>query len=676
MATGRLICVGIICSVALNVSVLGNDANSPDETEGYTLPEVTVSAPRDFDYTTLPERDVIEQPFAESPGLETSTSVVGQKEIEQMHAYSVVDALKYIPGAWTETRGRKVKSFFSVRGQRYPYPGYLIDGAWFREFQEINYYLSAANFDRIEVLRSSSALLLGPGGMTGMINLVPRTYDEKETQIESLYGTHNTYRGNIAHGEAGTAYNYGIGAGYYHTDGSSGMNARENMTNLFGRAQYRIAEDVTLSWTNFGLLGDRQLKLAEPPAMSTLQTRRDSYDPMRTYITVAKLRFEPSSESSTEVLANYGGRRFDGKKVWTAGSKAGTVEKDLEEDYEYGTSFTHSQKLTENNTVRFGGLFNRWRTPTGKRFYVGNPGDIRTYSGVIVDDHDFGRLDTSVGYRYTQEHFKRFGGFNVEGDPKLPGDPNGLRAVKLEDDWGHPLHTVNLGASYELTSDISLFGNAAWGQLSAQPGMLDADLKKPGDEDRYKFDLGVKKYFERLGEASVTGFFVRQDNTALVSRQKITVDEVDYALFEEGDRKNYGVELDVRSNRFENGIQVFFNATAMRTKRTRDGDWENDDEVPDFLIGGGASYVFDSFEIAFFVRHVSEYENERFLPAATPPAPLGDYTELSGQLTYRHDKDTELFLRVDNITDDEYSTVAGYPHDGTLVYAGLVKRFR
>lgn len=662
MATRRLICVGIICLVVLNVSALGNDANSPDETEGYTLPEVTVSAPRDFDYTTLPERDLIQQPFAESPGLETSTSVVGQKEIEQMHAYSVVDALKYVPGAWTETRGRKVKSFFSIRGQRYPYPGYLIDGAWFRQFHEINYYLSAANFDRIEVLRSSSALLLGPGGMTGMINLVPRTYDERETQIDSLYGTHNTYRGNVAHGEAGTLYNYGVGAGYYHTDGSSGMNARENMTNLFGRAQYQLAEDVTLSWTNFGLLGDRELKLAEPPASNTLQTRRDSFDPMRTYVTVAKLRFEPSSESSTEVLANYGGRRFYGHRKGS--------DDWLEEDYEYGTSFTHSRKLTENNTVRFGGLFNRWCTPTGKRFYVGNPGDIRTYSGVIVDDHDFGRLDTSIGYRYTREHIEEFGGLNVEGSP------GPLRSVAVEDDWGDPLHTVNLGASYELTTDVSLFGNVAWGQLSSQPGMLNEDLEMPGTEDRYKFDLGVKKYFDQLGEASVTGFFVRQDNAALVSRQRITVDEVDYALFEEGDRKNYGVELDVRSNRFDNGIQFFFNATAMKTKRTRDGDWESDDEVPEFLIGGGASYVFDSFEIALFVRHVSEYENERFLPAGTPPAPLGDYTELTGQLTYNHDENTELFIRVDNITDDEYSTVPGYPHDGTLVYAGFVKRFR
>ena len=89
---------------------------------------MTVSAPTEPDYTTLPERDLMARPYTESPGLEAATSVVGRKEIEDLHAYSVVDAMKYVPGAWTETRGRKVKSFYSVRGQRYPYPGYLIDG--------------------------------------------------------------------------------------------------------------------------------------------------------------------------------------------------------------------------------------------------------------------------------------------------------------------------------------------------------------------------------------------------------------------------------------------------------------------------------------------------------------------------------------------------------------------
>lgn len=652
----------LICVVPGGTSGLAADPNSPDESEGHTLPEVTVTVPGEYDFTTLPERDLIERPFTESPGLETATSVVGKQEIEQMHAYSVVDALNYIPGAWTETRGRKEKSLFSVRGQRYPYTGYLIDGAWFREFQEISYYLSAANFDRIDVVRSSSALMLGPGGITGMINLIPRSYSEKETQLDTLYGTHNTLRSNITHGEAGENYNFGLSAGYYHTDGSTHMNARENMTNLYGRFEYRLNEDLTFSWVNFGLIGDRELKLAEPPATTTLQTREESFDPMNAYVTVAKIRHDPGDGSATEILGNYGGRRFDGHQVGS--------DDWLEEDYEYGTSFMHSQELTENNTLRYGALYNRWLCPTGKRFYVGRPGDIRTYSGVIADDQDFGRLDMSIGYRYTREHIEEFGGFNVEGSS------SGLTSAQIDDEWGDPLHGVNLGASYELTDDKSLFGNAAWGQLSPQPGMLDSDLQTPDNEDRYKFDLGLRKRVTGFGQASVTGFYVKQDDAALISSSTVTVNGEPFALFENADRKSYGVEFEAQTNRFENGMQFFGNVTAMRTKRTYSGDWDKDDEIPDVVVGGGASYTFEKYEFLVFAKHLSSYENERFLPGGSPPAPLGDFVDLGAQLTYRHDKNTEFYVRAENVTDDEYSTVPGYPHDGALFYAGFVKRFQ
>jgi outer membrane cobalamin receptor len=499
--------------------------------------------------------------------------------------------------------------------------------------------------------------------MTGMINLVPRTYEERETQFEGSYGSRNTYRTDVTHGDMGAGYNYAVSAGHFHTDGPTGKNAVENMTNLYGRFEGQLADDVTFSWSHFGLLGDRELMLADPPASATLQTRRDDFDPMHTYLTVAKLRYEPTNESATEVLANYGGRRFDAKR-YTA-----TPTYWLEEDYEYGASIMHSQKLTEDNTLRFGGLFNRWMSPTGKRFYVGRPADIRTYSGVIVDDHDFGRLDTSIGYRYTREHVEEFGGFNVEGTAGT------LSSVMIDDDWGDPLHTVNFGASYELTTDASLFGNVSWGQLATQPGLLDLSLSRPGNEDRTKFDLGVKRQCEQLGEVSVTGFFVRQDNAALVSNQTVTVNSVDYALFEEGDRKNYGVELEVRSRRFENGLQFFFNATGMATERTRNGDWEDDEEVPNVVLGGGISYLADRLEVALFANHLDEYENQRFLPGGTPAVPLGNFTEINGVVTYHCDPTTELYVRVDNITDDEYSTVAGYPHDGTQVFGGVVKRF-
>jgi len=47
------------------------------------------------------------------------------------------------------------KQLFSVRGQRYPYPEYSIDGALFREFYEMPYFLSSEDVQRVEVIRSA-----------------------------------------------------------------------------------------------------------------------------------------------------------------------------------------------------------------------------------------------------------------------------------------------------------------------------------------------------------------------------------------------------------------------------------------------------------------------------------------------------------------------------------------
>ncbi len=650
----------LLISLTFSVPVSADDTEVSEEPETYTLSEVYVEGSSNF-FSRLPERDLIKRPFTESPGLDAATSVIGRPEIEEMHPFSLVDAMNYVPGAWTETRGRKIKNFFSVRGQRYPYPGYLVDGAWFREFHEINYYMSAVNFDRIEILRSSSALLLGPGGLTGMINLVPREYESRESRFEGLYGTHGMYRLDASHGDRGEGYNYALSAGGYHTNGPSNRNAEENMTNLYGRLKWSINSNLTFSWSNFYLDGDRQMMTALPPANGTLQDRRESFDPMKTYVTVAKLRHQPDAQHTTELIFNYGSKRFDGHRI--------NSDDWLENEYEYGSTIIYSMELNPNNTLRLSGLYNRWKTPTGKRFYVGNPGDISTYSAAVAGDHDSGKLKLSLGYRFTREYINEFGGFNVEGTS------GPLKSVKVADEWSDPLHTVNLGASYDLAEMKSLFVNVAWGQLSSQPGLLDVTFQQPGAEDRFKVDIGYRQDIRSFGDVSFSGFYTYRNNAALVSSAKVVLDGIDYALYTNDDQKNYGLEMEIRSRRFKNGLQFFLNSTYMDTERTQNGNWLDDEEVPNFILNGGVTYIYRKFEMGLYAKHLSEYENERFLPAGSPPAPLGDFTDYTAQITYYHDLRTKIYMRMENITGDEYSTVAGYPRDGSLFSLGLVKTF-
>ncbi len=614
-------------------------------------------------FTALPPRDLIKRPLSESPGLDTATSVVGKEEMKWLDAYSVVDALKYVPGAWTEARGRKVKKFFSVRGQRYPYPGYLIDGAWFREFHETGYFISTANLERLEVLRSSAAMMLSPGGMSGMINIIPRTYSNRQTSIKTLYGSHDTTRTDFSHGGVFGELSYAIGAGYRHTDGPDGENAEENITNLYSRVVARATPEWTFTVMGMSFFGDRSLQLAEAPARMRFRTESTNFDPMKSYLFVGKARYEPSENAATEIIANYAQRRFHGR---TSGS-----DDWLEDDFEYGARITQTLKICDKNTLRFGGLFNNWISPTGKRFYVGNPADLWTYSGVIIDEHDFGPFVLNAGYRFSRTYYNEFGGFNVEGSPK------GLRSVKVQDEWEDPLHTFTLGGVYKLPRGCSIHANVTRGQLEANPGMLDTDLQQPGIETRTKFDLGVKRQWDDFGEASLTTFYVHQQDAAVLTSQKVTVNGVDFGLYENADRHNYGLELDVRSKRFDNGLQFFFNAVGMQTGNKDDGEWVEDEEIPNIIFGGGVSYLIKNVEFSVLAKCISKYENQRFLPSGSSPVDLGDFTEVNTKVTYYfgQDKQHYLFFGVDNIFDEHYSTVVGWPNEGATFKSGLGLEF-
>jgi len=641
----------------------------------HKLPDVTVTGRKPpveqgerSNFTALPPRDLFERPLTESPGLETATSVVGKEEIRWLDAYSLIDATKYVPGAWTETRGRKVKQFFSVRGQRYPYPTYVIDGAWQREFHESTYFFNAANVERIEIVRSSAALLLGPGGMTGLVHVIPRTYTEPETRLDVEYGRFNTWLANLSHGSTvqDGRLSYGVGIGYHHTDGPDDENAQERISNIYGRVVYKATPALTLSLTGYGFEGEQYLKRAVPPASASLLSQLDSFDPMCMYLLVGKAQITESARASTEITTSFSHRRFRGHRVggedWT------------ERDYEYGTRVIQSLGLGEHNVLRFGGMFNRWVSPTGKRFYVGRQGDISSYSGVIVDEHDFGRLDVNVGYRLTHTRVDHFGGFDVEGAAGR------LATVEVENEWEDPLQTLTAGASYALDGGWSLHGNVAVGQIAAKPGMLDADLRRPGIERRTKLDLGVKKQWDAFGEASLTAFYVHQHDAAVLTNARLTVNGEDFGLYENADRRNYGLEFGLRSKRFDNGLQVFFNATAMHTEVRREGGgrWERDREVPTYILGGGVSWLWKRLEFSVLSKAVSGYENDRFLPTNAPaPADLGAYVEVDAKVTYYFGKEGQhyMFFGVDNICDREFSTVAGYPDEGRRFKAGLGLKF-
>lgn len=130
--------------------------------------------------------ELLNTPMLEPLSIDLSTTTISSEDIRQTASKTVIEAMAYCPGAFIETRGRKVKQFFSVRGQKYPYPEYSINGVWQREFHETPYFFSTGNVEKIEIIRSSAALIHGLSGMSGMINIVTTLPERNFQPVNSI----------------------------------------------------------------------------------------------------------------------------------------------------------------------------------------------------------------------------------------------------------------------------------------------------------------------------------------------------------------------------------------------------------------------------------------------------------------------------------------------------------
>jgi len=391
--------------------------------------------------------DPVARPYTEPVALYPTVTRLSHTDISKQGATTLIDAMNFIPGGFTETRGRQVKQFFSVRGQKYPYPDYAINGVWQKEFEELPYFFSASDIEEIEVVRSSAALLTGLSGLAGLINVKTKEYTEFETRADMEYGTFNTLHTHISTGNKIGRFNYAAGIGHDRTNGPSGRHAKEAMTNLYTRMNWKLSDKLGLNASLFYLNGERQMAIALPPAEKRYQDMIQGFDPYNALLSNVKMTYRPATNLSSELQLFYSMRNptFYDEVAETTSS---------EKDYEYGLNFMQSVRILPSNTLRFGGLYNHWIAPNGKRFYTGKKCDTETISGVITDEQRLGPVTLDAGIRVTGTFLNEYAAFNIEGEGGK------FRTVTpVTDEWEPAIVQASFGATYSATERLSAFIN-------------------------------------------------------------------------------------------------------------------------------------------------------------------------------------------------------------------------
>lgn len=632
-------------------SVMGIQIVAAQDETVFELDPMTVT-------TTQAKQDPYMYPDIEPSGLLIATSEITATDILRQNVTTLTEALEHAPGAWTASRGRKIKSFTSFRGQNYPYPDYAIDGMWFREFHELPYFFPASDIDRIEVIRSSAALSKGLSSLSGVINIVPHMPKGKETQIRMEYGSYNHQKFYLSHADTVQNGSLKVSLGHYSFDGEDEMNAGEAVTTASARFSWSPDESLEIDSFLFYLEGSRELELALPPASKGLQSRLEEFDPMQSLL--GGVRIRSHNELGTTQLSLWGSDR---KAHYLSRTSGATHDDD---DNEHGIQLLQSMKPFPGNVLRVGALYHHWIAPDGKRFYAGRRSDIETYSVVVIDEHEFDQLIIETGYRWSREYLNEFGGYNIEGSS------NGFKNVaSIVDEWSAPQHRINLGAKYELNPEINLYGTYSYGQLNAPDGSILEQGIPPVGESRHMLDFGIQYTTTGIGRIKAGLFTVdRQDGIHITSDTYFNSIGVEAPYYENRNSRQRGLEMEWKSPWYNGWINFFASAVFMQSEFSgTDGNYSTDKEIPERILTAGIYMHRNGIDISLFGSYVSEYENDRFSSSGSHP--LGDYLDLNITAGYTFKPKVRIFVSLKNLLHDKFSTVVGYYDDGFKVTGGL-----
>ena len=591
-------------------------------------------------------------------------------EIEKQGAVTLTDALKYVPGGWTETRGRKSKQFFSVRGQKYPYPDYSIDGVWQKEFEETAYVLSALDIESVEIVRSSNALVKGLSGLTGVIEVRTKKPKRETISLLTKYGEHNNYVANLQYGNKIKDVSFNTTAAFFGTDGIPGRGGKERIANFHSNMDWSISNKLSLLVSATYISGLREFIGIVEPGSPKILNREEKFDPLHTWMTYAKLNYRGNDGSQTELQVNY---TFRDANYQNFNIQQESTSTHHDKDWEYGFNLLHSRLISKSNTIRFGALYNHWGAPDGKRYYAGRRCDVETWSGVVADEQKIGRFLLDAGFRLIGGYINEWGGFGIEGSAA------GFQDVTPVNDQAAPVEWQSaLGGSYLLSPFSSLHYNFSGGTIAPRKGSLASDGATPKNETRFQHDLGFRFKTQKQNEITISTFYAQRKDALDLSGETIISDnDLIVELYENVDKRSYGVELATNVNIHVLQSEIFANATVMKNEKEANNKMIDDNKLPNVILNGGFLYADSGVDANLFVHYTGPYSNNRFVNpnwvAENGDYPLGDFVsaDITCGYTFPGKIKTRIFLEVRNLLNIKYESVAGYPDAGRLFQAGI-----
>lgn len=154
----------LLCFAALSVPAMAAEADGADQADGRTI--IVTGKAIGYKATDTATATKTDTPLIDVP---QTVSVVTRARIDDQALRSMADVLRYVPGT-TVGQGEGNRDQITLRGQNTT-ADFFLDGVR----DDVQYYRSLYNIERVEILKGPSALTFGRGGSGGVVNRVQKT---------------------------------------------------------------------------------------------------------------------------------------------------------------------------------------------------------------------------------------------------------------------------------------------------------------------------------------------------------------------------------------------------------------------------------------------------------------------------------------------------------------------
>jgi vitamin B12 transporter len=578
-------------------------------------------------------------PEDESPA---SVTVITAKDMEIRQIHRVADALREVPGlsiVQTGTPGQLTSLF--TRGLGSDQTQVLLDGipinqglAGLFNFAD----LTTDNIDRIEIVRGPQSTVYGPRASAGVVQIFTKHGSEPPTaEFTAEAGSFSTFRETFTSSGAIDKFDYSVGLSRLDTDNDRPNNQYRNSNGIATvgwspNEQLRISSLFTYSNSDAGSPNDIRF----PRPFDNLETER--------WLIAPHIDFKPVEWWEHKLILSYDEERQinDPNDDGFVGATHALFERftvDYQNDLKAASWLTltsglfYSQVDARQDRPFFPPMF-------GPLFITDYTEETAVFLQASVTP--FTGLNFVAGGRY--DHFNDFGGiwtYRFAGSYLIPKTGTHLHA------------SVATGFSPPSSQD-KIFGN--------NPNL--------DPIENFAWDAGIEQRFWG-GRVLVGATYFHNDLSNVIGFDGL------FQTLNLGSAITQGVETEIKVTPI---ADLTFTAayTYLDTKKTSSLDINQPEgsrlpRRPRHELYVSASYLWcKKLRTTVEAKFVNAREELNF---GGPNFDIEDYAVVNLAAEYEVNSHFSIFARIENLGNEQYSEVFGFPALGRAAYGGFKVRF-